>query len=319
MVFIQVKGTPVFIQQFYSSICLYLPYKCKHFELCRLQKLAKPKETKDVWNFTRKLVWGNQETIWPLSCASMSQPSARILALAKPKTKCDLQHRSLFVYSCGRVSEIWRRPSGLQSIIPSKRILQLAEPKPYSAAYLKQRPRSSPQWPVSFSALTCKPSQHILNLAHPRSLHQCFTLPKEPETQVSRAAMRAVLTPRTEHLAQPILKKETLCYDNRIKEAPIRQVSLAAQQALASPRIAELARGKMLPGDSCPDRSAEWPVSKAAKHAVATPRLEELAKPLKRAPTNMVQFNPEAFTVKESAKKAICSERLKELAQPINH
>ncbi|XP_044274817.1 ADP-ribosylation factor-like protein 9 isoform X3 [Varanus komodoensis] len=245
----------------------------------RLQKLAKPKETKDVWNFTR----------------------------------------SLFVYSCGRVSEIWRRPSGLQSIIPSKRILQLAEPKPYSAAYLKQRPRSSPQWPVSFSALTCKPSQHILNLAHPRSLHQCFTLPKEPETQVSRAAMRAVLTPRTEHLAQPILKKETLCYDNRIKEAPIRQVSLAAQQALASPRIAELARGKMLPGDSCPDRSAEWPVSKAAKHAVATPRLEELAKPLKRAPTNMVQFNPEAFTVKESAKKAICSERLKELAQPINH
>ncbi|XP_062984508.1 sperm microtubule associated protein 2-like [Elgaria multicarinata webbii] len=285
----------------------------------RLRELAKPKEAKDVWNFSRKLVWGNQDMIWPLSsCTLMSRPSTRTLALAKPKTKCDenLQNRSLFLYSCGRESEIWHRPPRLYSIMPSKRILQLAEPRECSTTYLKQRPRTCPQWPVSLSALSCKASQHILSLAQPRSLHPCFTLPRESETHISRAALRATLTPRTQRLSQPIFKKHTLCYDNRFKEAPIREVSLAAQQAMASPRVAELAKAEMLPGNCSPDRPAEWPVSAAAKHAVATPRLEELAQPPARAPTNFVQFNPEAFTVKESAKKTTCSERIKQLAQP---
>ncbi|XP_042305254.1 testicular haploid expressed gene protein-like isoform X2 [Sceloporus undulatus] len=108
----------------------------------RLQELAKPKAIKDVWNLSR-LVWGNQETIWPLAtCALTSQPSSRILALAKPKAKLDgaLQCRSLFVYSCGRESEIWHRPPNLYSIMPSKRILQLAEPRQcLRDIYLNQR------------------------------------------------------------------------------------------------------------------------------------------------------------------------------------
>uniref|UniRef100_A0ABM5FRC7 Sperm microtubule associated protein 2-like n=1 Tax=Pogona vitticeps TaxID=103695 RepID=A0ABM5FRC7_9SAUR len=287
----------------------------------RLKELAKPKEVKDVWNFSRKLVSGNQETIRPVSSrALLSQPSPRILTLAKPKTRPDrpLQPRPLFVYSCGRESEIWERPHELYSVTPSKRILQLAEPRQqYLATYLKQRPRSSPQWPVSYPALCCNPSQRVLTLAQPRPFHPSFTLPREAETRVSRAARRASPSLRTDFLAQPVLKQHIMFYDSRCVEAPIRQVSLAAQQAVASPRVAHLAKPKVLPAESAPDRSPAWPVSAAAKHAVATPRLEELAQPPKRAPTHFVQFNPEAFTVKETAKKAICSERIKELAQPI--
>ncbi|KAJ7335553.1 hypothetical protein JRQ81_013494 [Phrynocephalus forsythii] len=287
----------------------------------RLKELAKPKEVKDVWNFSRKLVWGNQETIWPLSSrALLSQPTSRILTLAKPKNKPDrpLQPRPLFVYSCGRESEIWDRPRGLDSVTPSKRILQLAEPRQqYLATYLKQRPRSSPQWPISYSALCCNPSKRVLALAQPRPLHPSFTLPKEAETHVSRAARRASPSLRTDFLAQPVLKQHIVYYDSRCVEAPIRQVSLAAQQAVASPRVAQLAKPKVLPPGSAPDRPSAWPVSVASRHAVATPRLEELAQPPKRAPTHFVQFNPEAFTVKETAKKAICSERIKELAQPV--
>ncbi|XP_042303627.1 testicular haploid expressed gene protein-like [Sceloporus undulatus] len=153
--------------------------------------------------------------------------------------------------------------------------------------------------------------------SQPNTCNPCFTLPREAETHVSRAAKSAAASLRTEHLAQPAIKKYPVSYENRCLDAPIRQVNPAALQAVASPRIVELAKAKAPSAQCSPDRSPMWPVSAAAKHAVATPRLEELCQPPKRAPTYFVQFNPDAFTVKESAKKAFCSERLKELAQPI--
>ncbi|XP_053146919.1 testicular haploid expressed gene protein-like isoform X2 [Hemicordylus capensis] len=290
--------------------------------MTRLQELAKPKKEKDVWNFTRKLIWGNQDPIWPVaSRALMSQPSIRTLLLAKPKRNFDgnIQRRPLYVYSCGRESELWERPPRLYSVVPSERILQLAEPRQLSSTYLQQRPRSYPAWPISFSALCCKASQRVLDLAQPRPLNPSVTLPKEAETHVKRSTLNAVASQRTQHLAQPVMKKASVGYENRYLEAPIRQVSLAAQQAVATPRILELAKAKMLHTMTFPDRPAEWPVSLAARHAVASPRLEALAQPPKRAPTNFVQFNPEAFTVKESAKRAFCSNRIKALAQPISH
>ncbi|XP_039201156.1 testicular haploid expressed gene protein-like isoform X3 [Crotalus tigris] len=240
----------------------------------RLQELAKPKPTKDVWNFHRKLIWGNQEPIWPLSSRTLlRQPSPRILTLARPRETVDKQKRSLFVFSCGQMSEIWKRSSTVYSAMPTKRLLKLAEPRPISATYLKLRPRSSPVWPVCSSALCCKASQRILTLAQPRTIHPNFSFPE--------------------------------------------QIPLTALQAVPSPRLLELARPKTIPSDSAMDRSPEWPVSVAAKQAVASPRLTELAQPPNRAPTNLVQFNPDAFIVKESAKKAFCTERVKNLAQPI--
>ncbi|XP_054843176.1 testicular haploid expressed gene protein-like isoform X2 [Eublepharis macularius] len=240
----------------------------------RIQRLAEPKKTKDVWNYSSKLVWGNQETIWPLSKKALTdRPNQRTLDLAKPKKDFNGKHQ--------------------------------------------RRPRSSPLWSVSPMALSCKASQRILDLSQPRSLCSSFTLPKESETQVTKAALTAAASARTKRLAQPIIKKSILCYDNRYMEAPVREVNPAALQAVASPRTAELARPKALPTECSPDRDAQWPVSLAARKAAASLRMEELAQPPRRAPTNFVQFNPEAFTVKETAKKAVCTDRVKKLAEPI--
>ncbi|XP_054843175.1 testicular haploid expressed gene protein-like isoform X1 [Eublepharis macularius] len=286
----------------------------------RIQRLAEPKKTKDVWNYSSKLVWGNQETIWPLSKKALTdRPNQRTLDLAKPKKDFNGKHqrRPLYVFSCGRESEIWERPPDLYDLMPSERLLHLSEPRRYSPVYLKQRPRSSPLWSVSPMALSCKASQRILDLSQPRSLCSSFTLPKESETQVTKAALTAAASARTKRLAQPIIKKSILCYDNRYMEAPVREVNPAALQAVASPRTAELARPKALPTECSPDRDAQWPVSLAARKAAASLRMEELAQPPRRAPTNFVQFNPEAFTVKETAKKAVCTDRVKKLAEPI--
>ncbi|XP_058030229.1 testicular haploid expressed gene protein-like isoform X2 [Ahaetulla prasina] len=283
-----------------------------------LQELAKPKPTKEVWNFHPKLIWGNQETIWPLPSRSLlRQPSSRILTLARPKETVDKQMRSLYLYSCGQTSEIWKRSSTVYSALPSKRLLKLAEPRPISATYLKLRPRISPVWPISSSALCCKASTRILTLAQARSIHPNFKFPEQSEREISKAARRAEATPRLQQLAQPVVRKQIQFYENTSMEAPIRQIPLTALQAVPSPRLLELARPKVIPCESAMDRSPEWPVSAAAKQAVASPRLTELSHSPNRAPTNLVQFNPDAFIVKESAKKAICTERIKNLAQPI--
>ncbi|XP_015669326.1 testicular haploid expressed gene protein-like isoform X1 [Protobothrops mucrosquamatus] len=284
----------------------------------RLQELAKPKPTKDVWNFHRKLIWGNQEPIWPLSSRTLlRQPSSRILTLARPRETADKQKRSLFVFSCGQMSEIWKRSSTVYSAMPTKRLLKLAEPRPISATYLKLRPRSSPVWPVCSSALCSRASQRILTLAQPRTIHPNFSFPEQPEREISKAARRAEASPRLQQLAQPVVRKKMQLYEKTCMEVPIRQIPLTALQAVPSPRLLELARPKTIPSDSAMDRSPEWPVSVAAMQAVASPRLTELAHPPNRAPTNLVQFNPDAFIVKESAKKAFCTERVKHLAQPI--
>ncbi|XP_033029888.1 testicular haploid expressed gene protein-like isoform X2 [Lacerta agilis] len=182
----------------------------------------------------------------------------------------------------------------------------------------KQRPRSSPQWPVSSAALCWEATPRILDLSQPRSLPSSFTFPKEPETRVSRSAMHASASERIMCISRPVQKRDTsnLYYDSRYKEAPIRHVTPAALNYVASPRILELARAKVLAPGSSPARPAEWPVSAAAKHAVASPRLGELAQPVARAATQIVQFNPDAFVVKENAKRAYCSARVKELSQP---
>ncbi|XP_074850083.1 sperm microtubule associated protein 2-like [Carettochelys insculpta] len=287
----------------------------------RIRELARPKTHKAAWeNYSSRLDWGNQETIWPLSRRALTaRPTPRIMSLAKPKKMFgdDLQRRHLFLYSCGRVSEIWQRPPLLNLALPSPRILKLAEPKKYQRAYLKQRPRSSPEWHAPAAALTCEASQRVLELACPKSVHPDFLPDKKVETQVTDKARKTLTLPRTQHLAQPKIRKNTLCYDWGSPESTIRPVSRAAQQVVASTRTLELAKAKAVSPEYLPARDTEWLVTKAAKRAVATPRMEELSQPCKRPTANLAQFDPDAFFVKESAKKAVCSSRLQKLALPI--
>ncbi|KAG6921206.1 theg spermatid protein-like, partial [Chelydra serpentina] len=177
----------------------------------RIRELARPKKPKAAWeNYSSRLEWGNQETIWPLSLSALTaRPTPRIMSLAKPKKIFDgsLQSRRLFLYSCGRMSEIWQRPTLMDLALPSPRILKLAEPKKYQTAYLKQRPRSSPEWPMPTAALTCEASQRVLELARPKSVHPGFMLNRKVGTHIRDIARMTLTTPRTQLLAQPKIQK----------------------------------------------------------------------------------------------------------------
>nr|XP_009479922.1 PREDICTED: testicular haploid expressed gene protein-like [Pelecanus crispus] len=256
-----------------------------------------------------RLVWRNQETIWTLSQGAVTaRPPPRTVALAKPRQ--DFGKRQ-----CRSV--IRERPPLMDFGFPSERLLKLSEPKKYPAAYLQQRPRQSPEWPVSPAALSYKASPRILELARPKVLHPEFLLAREVPTRVTNVAALARASSRLQRLAEPRIRKVTCFYEHSFLESVIHPVSKLAQEAIASPRILELARAKRLHPDYVPLRDAEWPVTEAAKHAVATPRLVELAQPCKRPPMGAAQFNPDVFTVKEAAKKATCSARIQDLARPI--
>ncbi|XP_077201803.1 sperm microtubule associated protein 2-like isoform X4 [Paroedura picta] len=157
----------------------------------RLQQLAEPKKVKDVWNYSSRLVWGNQETIWPLPRRAVTGlPPARILDLAKPKKNFAQkpQPRPSIVLSY----EIWEHPMNTHDSMPSERILHLSEPKQCSPVYLEQRPRSSPLWHINPPALSCTPSQRILNLSQPRTLSPSFILPKEGLDQLCTIQPRSL-------------------------------------------------------------------------------------------------------------------------------
>ncbi|KAM4673907.1 sperm microtubule associated protein 2-like isoform 2-T2 [Amazona ochrocephala] len=206
----------------------------------------------------------------------------RIWKLAEPKkAACANDLRPLYLYSCGRESMIREHPSLVDFHFPSDRLVKLAEPKQYQAAYLLQRPRTSPEWPVSPAALNCKASPRIVELAQPKVLHPEFLPTKKVPTQVTNAAALARASSRIQQLAEPWVKKVTCCYEYGPFESAILPVSKFAQEAIASPRTLELAMAKRLHPDYIPMRDAAWSVTKAAKQAVATPRLVELAQPCK--------------------------------------
>ncbi|XP_067993422.1 sperm microtubule associated protein 2-like [Melanerpes formicivorus] len=300
----------------HSGVPCCLPaYSCDRFD--RIKNLAKPK--KAACAHDPRLVWGNQETIWPLSRGAVSaRLFPRTAALAKPKKDFSKnQCRPLFMYSCGRESTIWERPPVADFSFPSDRLRRLSEPKKCQAAYLQQRPRQSPEWLVSPAARGYKASPRILELALPKVLHPEFLPAREVPTQVTNAAALAKASSRLQLLAKPRVREVNCCYENICPESVIRPLSKFSLEAIASPRILELARAKGLHPNYVPLRDVEWPVTKAAKHAVATPRLVELAQPCKRPSMSSAQFNPDAFTVKETAKKATCSARIQELARPI--
>ncbi|XP_077670949.1 ADP-ribosylation factor-like protein 9 isoform X2 [Eretmochelys imbricata] len=49
----------------------------------------------------------------------------------------------------------------------------------YFCSYSSDRPRSSPEWPVSTAALTCEASQRVQELACPKSVHPGFKLDRK--------------------------------------------------------------------------------------------------------------------------------------------
>uniref|UniRef100_A0A8D1YM03 Theg spermatid protein like n=1 Tax=Sus scrofa TaxID=9823 RepID=A0A8D1YM03_PIG len=286
------------------------------FSRKRIQDLSRPKKQ---WGAPdRKLLWGNQDPIRPVSRGALkAQLTERLDNLAQPK---EVSHRHVpdrahYFYSCGRESVIWEIPPPALLCRPSKRIQKLAEPNRFKTGYLINRPFSD--YLTRESLQISGPSPRILRLSVAKGTNPNYVPPKSIETKISTSALNAVATPRIVDLAQPRIKIEGLCFERESNEMPIRPVSRAALLASASPRTLALARARPPHRDYLLPRDVHWPVSRAALHSKISPRIQELANPNTRSPMHIIYYDPEVFKVKPAALKTRCSPRIQELAEPL--
>ncbi|XP_057629050.1 testicular haploid expressed gene protein-like isoform X1 [Chionomys nivalis] len=286
--------------------------KC-FFSRKRIEDLAKPKKQ---WGTPdRKLFWGNQDPIRPLSDAALkAQLTKRIEDLAQPKlvSRHYVPNRAQYYYSCGRESVIWEIPPPALFTRPSKRIQKLAKPNRFKMQCLLNSDDLPPEV-LRFS----DPSPRILQLSIAKGPDPNYVPPKSTETKISLSTLSAIASPRIVDLAHPRIKIEGLCYEREKSELPIRPVAPAALLAKATDRTIKLAKSKPVHEDYLPVRDARWPVSYAAAHSQVSNRIQELANPPTRASVHVVYYDPDVFKVKPSALRAQCSPRVKELAEPI--
>ncbi|XP_028636659.1 testicular haploid expressed gene protein-like [Grammomys surdaster] len=278
----------------------------------RVQDLARPKKQ---WGTPdRRLFWGNQDPIRPVSEAALKAPlSKRIEDLAQPRlvSRHYVPNRAQYYYSCGRESVIWEISPPALITRPSKRIQKLAKPNRFKTQYLPNR--ENLPGTLRFS----DPSPRILRLSIAKGTDPNYIPPKNIETKISFSTLSAVASPRIVDLAHPRIKIEGLCYERERSELPIRPVAPAALVANPSERTIFLAKSKRVHEDYQPVRDAQWPVSYAATHSQVSDRIQELANPHTRSPAHLIYYDPDVFKVKPSALKAHCSSRIKELAEPI--
>ncbi|XP_020831015.1 sperm microtubule associated protein 2-like isoform X1 [Phascolarctos cinereus] len=283
-----------------------------------LRDLSRPKK---AWRAPdRKLVWGNQDTIRPLSFNALNAKlTKRVERLAEPKklSKLHIPNRPEYHNSWGRGSIIWELPTKSFFSYPSPRIESLAEPKQLQEEYLQKRPYSSPEWHVKDPSVTPEASVRIVQLSVAKSTHPDFVAPKQVETQITPAALHAHPSLRVISLSEPKVKTETLYFERGRNDLPIRPVSTAAMTAQPSPRTLFLAKAKSVHSDYLPVRPVQQPVSRAALKYVPSPRIEVLSTPSARTPLTVNAINLDAFKVKDAAKVAVCSPRIVKLAEPI--
>ncbi|CAH1259320.1 THEGL [Branchiostoma lanceolatum] len=298
--------------------------------LQRVYQLASPKTSRSVWltNYEPKLIWGNQDHMWPLSPTALKAPaSPRLERLALSKRNFQTGRkicRPEFSYSCGRASLIWEVSPLAMTAESTERVRVLAHPKKPPPEYQKDRPenefscgRVSPIWTVADGAKRCPSRDRSDQLARAKTPHQHYTGNKEVETLVPRPAQLAVATPRVEDLARPKSRPAGLFLDPGHPEQSIWKVNGKARTVSATQRLLELSKPKGLADGFVNNREVAWPVSRSARRNQPTERLGQLSIPIIRATMDHVQFDPDAFLVKETAKKARCSQRVEELAQPL--
>ncbi|XP_004681527.1 PREDICTED: testicular haploid expressed gene protein-like [Condylura cristata] len=282
----------------------------------RIQELSRPK--KDWGVPDRKLFWGNQDPIRPVSQKALRvQLTKRLDNLAQPKEVSYryVPNRAQYYYGCGRESVIWEIPSPALLSRPSKRIQQLAQPNRFKID--RKIARALSNYSTRGSLQIADPSPRILRLSLAKEIDPDYVPPKNIDTKIPFSTLNAIATPRTIDLAHPRMKIEGLCYEREKNERPIRPISHAALLAKPSPRVITLAQAKPLHQDFLPARDPYWPVSHAALHSKVSHRVQELANPSRRAPLRIVYYDPEVFKVKPAALKAQCSPRILQLAEPV--
>ncbi|XP_033633188.1 testicular haploid expressed gene protein-like [Asterias rubens] len=286
--------------------------------------LATPKSSKAVWltSLGPKLVWGNQETILPISKAAMqSEASPRIGQLSVPKKNFRSVNdgvKRIHVYSCGRNSVIWEVSPLAMKGNASHRVSELSRFKIPPAAFKEDRingalscGRESPIWEVSEAAKRAKSRLRLESLAKEKMPHRDYQPPREIESVVSDTAKKAIASARLESLSRAKSRPEGPFRDSKWP------VSDLARNASATPRQLELAKPKGLVDGYQHERPVQRDISRASRRTIATTRTVDLARPIMRATMDHVQFNPDAFIVSDGAKRARCPPRIEELAQPM--
>ncbi|KAI8483020.1 hypothetical protein Bbelb_391760 [Branchiostoma belcheri] len=294
--------------------------------LRRVYQLASPKTSKSVWltNYEPKLVWGNQDHLWPLSPTALrasASPRLERLALSKRNFQTGRKIcRPEFTYSCGRSSLVWEVSPLAMTAESTERVKVLALPKMPPPEYQDDRPEnafSDGIWSVTEGAKRCPSRERTEFLARPKTPHQYYTGNRQVETSVPGPAQRTVATPRVEDLARPKSRPAGPFLEPGHPEQSIWKVNGKARTASATQRLLELAKPKGLADGFVANREVMWPVSRSARRTQHTERLAQLSVPIVRATMDHVQFDPDAFLVKETAKKGRCSQRVEELAQPL--
>uniref|UniRef100_A0A2I2YGA4 Sperm microtubule associated protein 2 like n=1 Tax=Gorilla gorilla gorilla TaxID=9595 RepID=A0A2I2YGA4_GORGO len=297
------------------------PVSCDFVRKCfssrkRTPNLSKPKKQ---WGTPdRKLFWGNQDPIHPVSQGALkAQLTKRLENLAQPKeVSCHyVPNRAQYYHSCGRESVIWEITPPALFRQPSERIQRLSQPNGFKRQCLLNRPFSDNS--ARDSLRISDPSPRILQLSVAKGTDPNYHPSKKMQTKISLSTLSAIATPRIIELAHPRIKLVGLCCERQRSELPICPVPPAAMIAKPSPRTIALAKSKSVHQDYLPDHDAHWPVSYAATHSKASPRIQELANPNKRAPVRIVYYDPDVFKTKPAALKGQCFQRIRELSQPL--
>ncbi|EPQ14529.1 Testicular haploid expressed protein [Myotis brandtii] len=236
--------------------------------------IGNPALTAILTSGVRKLSWGNQDPIRPISHSALkSQLTKRLESLAQPK-------KVSFRYVPNRSLSDYLTRGSLPVCAPSPRILRLSIAKGLSPDYV---PPKDIETKILAPALHAVATPRIIDLACPKIKIEGLCYPREktdvPIRPITQAALLTTPSPRTVFLA----KAKTLHQDYIPHRDPYWPVSYAATHSKISPRIEELAN----PSARTPMHIVYYDpevfkVKPAALKAQCSPRVLELAEPLTR-------------------------------------
>nr|XP_027792905.1 testicular haploid expressed gene protein-like [Marmota flaviventris] len=244
----------------------------------------------------------------------------RIQDLSEPKKQWGTPDRKLFWGNQDPICPI--RETALKTQ-PSKRLKDLAHPKPVSKHYVPNRPqyyyscgRESVIWKIPPSALFTQPSKRTQKLAQPNRFKRQPLLSRSTNDNVVRSSFQ-IPDPSPRILRLSIAKGIDPNYVPP-KEVETK-ISVSTLGAIATPRTIDLAHPKIKLDGLCYERQRSEmpirPVSPAAMFAIPSSRTLDLAK-FKPVHQDYLPARDAQWPVSHAATHSQISARIQELANP---
>lgn len=197
----------------------------------------------------------------------------------------------------------------------TRRQQELMRNRTHDSAYIPDR--TSPMWLGTLAAMIATPSKRICQLAKPKPFHHEWVAMRSLDTRISLPALDAATSERLEKLARPkiyeplpIKSDSDWDWEEWASPAP-KEV----KDYVPSARLEQLAEPKSCSAGFMDNRSVVWRVTKSALQTQATARLEELARPKTRRALDQ-DYDP--YGVSLAARMAVPSPRVEQLAVPIS-